>query len=399
MIASDAPVFVDRRRAASAVASGFTPVASVVQSRQDVEALAQRWQMLENRSVDTTPFQSLAWVRAVYDFEAARGNEGFDPVLAMLEDGRRLVAILPLERVGTAARRALVPLGNGFGQYADLLLDPGMDAGVAVAQLLRAAIQAAPADVVSLLKVRDGSGLARGLPRGRIETGTELAAPYVALDAFPDFAAYFATIRAKTRKNMRNARNRLDREGMVAHQVLVEPAAQRELIKRTLLGRAERLREQGLTSRAFSDGSFPAFCESLAGRPDMDLLAFSLTHDDRPIAEQWGFVQGGRYYAYVAARDFSNSDESPGKLHLAEVLRACAEQGLAGCDLGVPAMPYKLTFATGSVPVRDFAVPVTFRGWVLTRLWDVQLRPAIKAALLRMPAGLRAPLMRLAGRS
>jgi CelD/BcsL family acetyltransferase involved in cellulose biosynthesis len=398
MIALDAPVFVDRRRAPSAAASGFVPKASVVHARQDVEALAARWQMLENRSSGATPFQSLGWVRAIYDFEVARGNESFDPVLAVFEDGRRLIAVLPLERIRTAGRRVLVPLGNGFGQYADMLLDPAADPAMAMAQMLAAAIAIAPADVVSLLKVRDGSALARGLPKGRIETGTELGAPYIALDAFPDFAAYFTTIRAKTRKNMRNARNRLEREGLVAHEVVVEPGARRALIERTLAGRAERLREQGLTSRAFRDGSFPDFCESLAARPDIELMAFSLTHNGKPIAEQWGFVQGGRYYAYVAARDFSNSDESPGKLHLGEVLKACAEHRLAGCDLGVPAMPYKLTFATGTVPVRDFAVPVTLRGWLAIRLWDVLLRPRIKAVLLRMPTGMRARIMHLAGR-
>ncbi|MNL88480.1 hypothetical protein D3C87_2182130 [compost metagenome] len=60
-------------------------------------------------------------------------------------------------------------------------------------------------------------------------------------------------------------------------------------------------------------------------------------------------------------------------------------------------MPYKLTFATETVPVRDYALPVTPRGWVMVRLWDMGMRPALKRLVLAMPAGLRARLMKLGG--
>lgn len=370
--------------------------ARVVRGRPELEALAQGWQALEARSADATPFQSLGWVRAIFDFEAARRNDRFEPVIAVLEDEGGLLAALPLERIRTPVRRVLAPLGDGFGQYAGMLLDPAVEPDLAVQHLLAAAIKAAPCDGVSLLKVRDGSPLARGLPERRIETGAMAGAPYVALDEFADFGSYFAKVRTKTRKNMRNARNRLERDGAVEHLV-VPPRDMRALIERTLAGRALRLREQGLTSRAFRDSFFPQFCAGLAERQDVGLMGFSLVHKGSPIAEQWGFVQGGRYYAYVAARDFSNSEESPGKLHLAEILRTCAEKGLSGCDLGVPAMPYKLTFATRVATVRDFALPVTPKGWLIVRIWDAAMRPALKALMLRLPTGLRARIMGWAG--
>ncbi|MBE7732706.1 GNAT family N-acetyltransferase [Devosia faecipullorum] len=384
------------RSAARPAAPAMALAARVVRDRADLEALAQGWQALECRSADATPFQSLGWVRAIFDFEAARNNSRFDPVIAVLEDERGLLAVLPLERIRTPMRRVLAPLGDGFGQYAGLLLDPAVEPAPAMQRLLAAAIEAAPCDGVSLLKVRDGSPLARGLPDKRIETGTTAGAPYVALDEFADFGSYFATIRTKTRKNMRNARNRLERDGPLEHHV-VPPADMRAMIESTLASRASRLREQGLTSRAFRDRLFPQFCAGLASRDDVGLMGFSLMHNGQPIAEQWGFVQDGRYYAYVAARDFSNSEESPGKLHLAEILRAGAEQGLSGCDLGVPAMPYKLTFATRVVTVRDIALPVTLKGWLVVQTWDAAMRPALKALMLRLPAGLRARIMDWAG--
>lgn len=397
MILSDALAGSGDRRAQGAAAASHGLRGSVARTRDAVEALAPRWRGLERFSDGFNLFQSLGWARAVFDFEMARGNVDFDPVIATIEDGQRLVGVLPLERVRTGARSLLVPLGHAFAQISDLLLDGRVDPAMAVGRLLKAAREAAPSDGVSLLKVRDGSALASGMPRTHIRTGEEQGAPYVALDTFPDFAAYFATVRTKTRKNMRNARNRLERDGAVEHRVVTELAEQLALIERTLEGRADRLKEQGLTSRAFRDSGFVEFCRSLVGRPDMGLLAFSLNHQDRPLAEQWGFVHGGRYYAFVASRDFSHSDESPGKLHLREILEACAGQGIRGCDLGVPVMPYKLTFATETVTLRDYALPMTPRGWLVIQLWDVMMRPGLKRLVLAMPARLRARLMRVAG--
>ncbi len=390
--------FIERRRAVSDRAPDAVLRDEAFRSREAVEALAVRWRGLEQVAGGLTLFQSLGWVQAVFDFEARRANRGFDPVIVTLSDGQRLVAVLPLERVRTGARRILTPLGHAFGQYSDVLVAPGYDPAAVVSRLLRAAVAAAPADAVSFYKVREGSALALGMPQRHVATGSEQAAPFVALDGFADYAAYFQTIKPKTRKNMRNARNRLEREGALEHRVAETVADTLAVVERTLVGRAGRLKDQGLTSRAFRDGGFMDFCRSLPQRSDISLLAFSLTHLGQPIAEQWGFVHAGRYYAFVASRDFANSDESPGKLHLGEVIEACAERGLSGCDLGVPAMPYKLTWATESVPVTDYALPMTLKGWLVIQLWDVLLRPLLKRTVLRMPSGLRARIFGALGR-
>ena len=380
-------------------AEAFALRSDVLRTREGFDALARQWQGLESQVDGAVLFQSSGWARAVFDFEAGRGNAGFDPVVVTLSDGQRLVAVLPLERIRTRARTVLAPLGHAFSQYSDALIAPGLDPRDAVARLLRAAIAAAPCDAISFLKVRDDSLLARGMPDNHLVTGAEQGAPYVALDGFADYAAYFQTIKPKTRKNMRNARNRLERDGAVIHHVADNAGAVLDVIERTLSGRAGRLRDQGLTSRAFRDAAFTTFCRAMAQRADLPVMAMSLRHNDEPIAEQWGFVHKQRYYAFVASRDFSNSDESPGKLHLGEVIHACAERGLYGADLMVPVMPYKLTWATEVVGVRDYALPVTPRGLVVLHAWDRTLRPLFKAAVLNMPKGLRSLAMKLAGRS
>ena len=373
--------------------------AEVVQTREAFDAIAHQWEGLETQVDGAVLFQGSGWARAIFDFEAARGNTDFQPVVATLSDGQRLVAVLPLERIRTRARTVLAPLGHAFSQYSDALIGAGLDPRETMARLLRTAITAAPCDAVSFLKVRSDSLLAKGMPANHIVTGTEQGAPYVALSAFDDYAAYFQTIKPKTRKNMRNARNRLERDGAVTHHVAETAEERLGVIERTLSGRANRLKDQGLSSRAFRDGAFARFCAGLPERSDMPVMAMSLRHKGEPIAEQWGFVHKQRYYAFVASRDFGNSDESPGKLHLGEVIHACADARLLGADLMVPVMPYKLTWATEVVEVKDYALPVTPRGVLVLNLWDRTLRPLFKNAVLGMPKGLRSALMKVAGRS
>ena len=372
---------------------------SVVQTRQAFSALAGQWAALETEVDGAVLFQSSSWARAIFDFETARGNTAFEPVIATISEGSRLVAVLPLERVKTRVRTILAPLGHAFAQYCDVLMAPHLDPRDGVGRLLRAAIATGSYDGVSFLKVRDDSVLARGMPEHRLVTGTEQGAPYVALDRFDDYAGYFATIKPKTRKNLRNSRNRLERDGPLAHVVAANAAETLAVIDRTMEGRAGRLKDQGLSSRAFRDSAFADFCKGLPARPDVELMAMSLRHNDDPIAEQWGFVYKQRYYAFVASRDFERSEESPGKLHLGEVIQACAERGLAGADLMVPVMPYKLTWATEVVSVKDFALPVTPRGALVLNLWDKRLRPLFKQTVLNMPKGIRGLLLKATGRS
>ena len=392
---TDAPA---SRRSAGASRAAVAPKVTLLRSREAVESVAAQWLELESHGSGAVLFQSLGWCSAVMDFEAERGNRGFDPVIAALWHGDRLVGLLPLERIGGSVRKSLVPLGDGFGQYSDMLLHPDVEPRPALAKMLAAAVAEASADWVRFLKVRSDSTLAAALPKGAMPIGAPEEAPFVALEQWPDFASYFASRKPKTRKNMRNARNRLERTAPLRHLLADSDDTTRCVISRTLAGRADRLREQGLTSRAFSSAAFSDFCLSLVGRDDLPLLAMSLRHGDTELAEQWGFVHNRRYYAYVATRDFDHSDESPGKLHLKEVVETCYRHGLSSADLLVPSMPYKLTWATGTVAVCDYALPLRLRGRLAAQLWDRWLRPMLKRRLLRMPVRMRSTIMKAAGR-
>lgn len=379
----------DARLASQAVA--------VLRTRADFEALATEWQAFETSCSGALFFQSAGWVRTVFDFEAERGNADFDPVIVTLRDGDGLKAILPLERIKTRLRTMLVPLGDRFSQISDALVADGVVARDALAPLLKAAIAAAPADLISLQKVRAGSRLEAGLGRP-IRTGELAGAPFENLTDWADFEAYFQSIRTKTRKNLRSSRNRLSRDGTLEHHVATGGEALRETMLRTIFGRAGRLEEQGLTSRAFSDPAFAKFCSSLVDHPEVGLMAMSLTLNGEPLSEQWGFVHNGRYYIFMTTRDFTSSEESPGKLHMKDAMEVAFEKGLKTVDFMTPIMPYKQTWCRQVTEVHDYALPVTLKGMLLVQVWDKALRPFAKHVFSQLPQGFRQFVMKRLGR-
>ncbi|WP_375451078.1 GNAT family N-acetyltransferase [uncultured Devosia sp.] len=381
----------------AAVASIAGQGLSVIRTAAQFEALAPEWLALETEADGAQFFQSAGWARAIFAFEAARDTGRFDPIIVALRQNGRLRAVLPLERLG-GALRILVPLGDGFAQFTDLLCAPDLDTKAAVDAMLAAAIKAAPCDLVSLHKVRSDGHLVAGLS-GAVQTGEALGAPFERLTDWADFEGYFASIRPKTRKNMRSGRNRLEREGPLEHRIALGDAAIGAVVARIVAGRANRLKEQGLTSRAFADRDFAGFCAGLAGAAGIEVMALSLCRDGEPLSEQWGFVHGGRYYIFMTSRDFGSSEESPGKLQMKDVMQASFARGIRTVDFMTPIMPYKQTWCRQLAQVRDYAIPVTPKGWLRINLWDRRARPRLKRVVNGLPKPLRTALLRLVGKT
>lgn len=384
---------LDLPRAARAAAAGTPCAVSFVADRESFEALAADWRRLEEQVSGAMLFQSFDWCRTVWDHWEREGTDFAPRIVVARRDGR-LAGILPLRIVRSGRLRLATGFGEPFQQYTDVLLAPGAGPDLA-ARMLALAVRQLKVDGLQFLKVRADSTLLPALAALSPIVSNEDGAPYVDLAAHAGFDAYFATLNAKTRKNMRNARNRLGRTGTLAHDVVEDDAGKADLVRRAYAGRQRWLAEQGLTSRAFREPSFAAFVERAATRSGgLDVLAMTLALDGRPLADQWGFVHRGRYYAYAATWDPEFEESSPGKLHLGEVIHACADRGIAVADFLIPAARYKLTWAENVVPVADYAVPLTPKGRLYFSIWSAKVRPFLKRMALMTPPRLRS---RIAG--
>ena len=366
---------------------------AIVRERAGFEALEEDWREIEAATDASGIFQSFAWCRAVWDHHLANG-QAFQPLIVTLRDQGRLVGLLPLQRVRSGLMHIATGFGEPYQQYSTALIAPDAPANAAE-RLLDAACRLG-CDGLHLLKVRDDSPLAPLLASRRAMRSNEDAAPFVDLTPFADFKAYHATVNAKTRKNMRNARNRLGRTAELAHRVLTDPAEIDALVARAHAGRERWLADLGLTSRAFRDLSFGAFGRALADpRSGMKVMAMSLTLDGRPIADQWGLVFNKRYYAYVATWAPDMEESSPGKLHLEEVIRACHERGIGVADFLMPAVRYKFTWTDKAMPVADYALALSLGAQLQFTLWSGSVRPFLKRIALKLPAAVRSRAARL----
>ena len=361
---------------------------AVISDRAAFDALLPEWQDLERTAASTTLFQSSAWCRAVYDHHERTGRT-FDPIVLTLRERGKLLALLPLQRVTFGMARIVTGFGEPYQQYTEVVVAPDAPEDAA-ARLVEAVCRLPSCDGVSLLKVRDDSPLARLFREKNAIRSNEDAAPFVDLRPYGDFKSFRATLNAKTRKNMRNVRNRVARMGGLGHQVVTGNTEVQELVARAHCGRERWLEEQGLTSRAFRDPTFGSFAAYVASpESGLKVMAMSLTIDGMPVADQWGFVFNDRYYAYVATWQPEFEEASPGKLHLEEVIRACHERGLHVVDLLMPAARYKFTWTNQAVALADYALPLSLAAHVQLSLWSGKLRPWLKRTALRLPAGLR----------
>ncbi len=366
---------------------------TIVRERAGFEALQGEWRELEAATDAVGIFQSFDWCRTVWDHHLSNG-QAFEPLIVTLRDHGRLIGLLPLQRVRSGLMHIATGFGEPYQQYSTALLAPDAP-GNAAERLLDAACRLG-CDGLHLLKVRDDSPLASVLAKRRAIRSNEDAAPFVDLTPFADFKSYHSTINAKTRKNMRNARNRLGRNAELAHRVLTDPAEIDALVARAHAGRERWLADLGLTSRAFRDLSFGAFGRALADpRSGMKVMAMSLTLDGRPIADQWGFVFNKRYYAYVATWAPDMEESSPGKLHLEEVIRACHERGIEVADFLMPAVRYKFTWTDKAMPVADYALALSLGAQLQFTLWSGSVRPLLKRIALKLPAAIRSRAARL----
>ncbi|MEC9343996.1 MAG: GNAT family N-acetyltransferase [Pseudomonadota bacterium] len=359
-----------------------------------VAALAGQWRELEAKAPGATLFQSQAWC-ANYLEHARTGGTVELRVITARRDGR-LAGLLPLAVRDDQGLKVLTGMTEPFQQYTDMLVAEGHDPKAIFRQMLPK-LRTSGADYLHFGQVRRDSALFEAIDGVVPVSGEEDAAPYVPVADWPNFDSYHKTVKSKTRKNMRNARNRLERDAPVEHRRAREGALLAEVIDRSFAGREAWLERQGLTSRAFRDTGFGAFVErfkdeTLSG---VQAIAFSLRHGDRPMADQWGFLHKGRYYAFMAGWDESYEESSPGKLHLGAILEDCFDEGVELADFMIPAARYKFTWASDAVPVRDHVMALSLRGRVQNAIWLNFLRPLAKRAVYALPARARAALFKL----
>lgn len=367
----------------------------VAKNAAAIATLKEDWLALEAEAEGATFFQSFEWCRNAIEHAQQREQDA-EFFVILVYASHKLVGLLPLMTIDKPFRKVLTGIAEPFQQYSEMLVAPGHDPE-AMFVLVKELILTSGADYLHLGQVRQTGNLYKAIAGIAPASGEDEGAPYVPLHQWSNYDEYFRTIKPKTRKNMRNARNRLEKNGSLEHRVYFEGKEHDDVISRTFAGRADWLSRMGVASRAFNNVGFEEFLDRLkSGRNSgVKTVAMSLVYRGKPIAEQWGFIFNKRYYAYISTWDKTYEESSPGKLHLGEVLKSCFENDIEVADFMIPVVPYKQTWAPSYVPVRDHVLVITPRGWLYANVWLGWARPLAKKIAYAIPKGLRKKVFEL----
>ena len=369
---------------------------SLVRDHDGLLALRTDWLRLEAAPADNGApfFQSFEWIAHVARVRLAR-DPSFRILVAVLREGGRVRAIWPLALMRQGGLSLVQNLDDPFGQFAGLLAEPDVNQPDFIAATCRAV--APMADGLRIAHVPSVSSLKLGLVAAGGEVSETVDTVFVDMRGFESFEQYQKTQGAKTRKILRNMRNRLERERALRHDTGPEPEVVRVAVDLAFAERLAWTKRNGRLSPAFQAASFG---EMIRGLPasNVTVHGFVLRSGEAIASTHFGFAHGDKFYSYMTGLNPDFAEFSAGRLHLGSVLQACFDAGLKQVELMPPASRYKLEWRANTRPLDTVVLPLTLKGRVLLFLGG-RLMPWLRRVSRLLPEGLRRRLVNLLNRN
>ncbi len=371
---------------------------SIISTRAGFAALQADWEALFERAArGSHAFQSFAWCAHWCDHYLDDHGGAQRLAIVTARSTGRLVLVWPLvlERL-TAGVTALTSLGDPVSQYSDAVVETSPDAQRWLQQAWQTVRATLRPDLLWMPRVREDAALTPLLDRlGAIPT-QRLEAPYIDLRAIDAPEAFMQRFSAHARKKFRAATRRLGSNGLVVQETIDGGPAASVVAPATIDMKRRQLIERALPSPAFSDHKLDAFFADVARdskRPAATLL-FTLRAGEELAAANIVVACKDRMLGHVFAFDTRFAKENVGTLLLHETIKQAATTGYATFDLLAPADEYKLRCADGTHAVTSWALPLSAKGAVFTRIYLRLARPLLKRAIEALPQRLRHSLVR-----
>jgi CelD/BcsL family acetyltransferase involved in cellulose biosynthesis len=386
-----------RQRGRSATSARAETPVEVRRGADAIADLETAWREIARSARGVSAFQSYGFARAAAAYHEARGEE---VAVAVVERGGRAECILPVAIARRGGLRVASFLGDPLAQYGDALL--AREASPRAAWLaLEGLFAHGGIDALQLRRVRADAAILPALSSLAKLVGRSLEAPYADLTAAASVEALLFEIGgAKQRRERARSRRRLAEKGTLVFDALRGPEAI-GLVREAFAAKSEWLARRGFASAVIDDPkAVDAFARLAAeGDDGRSVVALRLTVGGEPAAYEVGLVHGGAYHAYLGVVTEPLEAFSPGKTLMEETLAWCRANGVDTYDLLSPADAYKRQWSNGTVPVHDFAAPVTLAGRLYVEAWLTRLRPKLRETLDGMPPALRHRLGQIALRA
>jgi CelD/BcsL family acetyltransferase involved in cellulose biosynthesis len=318
----------------------------------EIESLRPAWSALEEDSHQTTIFSTWEW-----QYAAARHLAGDGPPLilaAYLED--ELIGILPLARRkvkigGLIPSAALVCLGGAITDYNPLIVRKEFLSRAIPALAERLEKIGLPVDFKNVLPGSPLDILGRYMRNCGFHSDlyeTKMALMTRLTDTYEDF---FNSRKTKFRKAMRNSRNYMNRTG--GYSFNCEDSSD-ELLTTLINLHTSRWQHKG-ESGALAWQRIRDFHAELMQMPSAPyaIRYYTIRHEGKIVAILYGFLFGGRFYAYLSGFDMAHTRISPGNMIIDYCIRSLIDEKVPLFDLLRGDMKYKQSWATFSYGMAD----------------------------------------------
>jgi CelD/BcsL family acetyltransferase involved in cellulose biosynthesis len=114
-----------------------------------------------------------------------------------------------------------------------------------------------------------------------------------------------------------------------------------------------------------------------------------LTAGGKPISWEIGLRFKGAHFGFITAHDVTMTDASPARLHMDLAQRRALADGMKVFDLMVPMDPHKQSWSNAIMPVHDFQMPLSAKGWLYGLIYVERIRPALRKFYYQAPAWAR----------
>lgn len=373
----------------------------LITTREGFDALEASWNALFARAGrDTQLFQTFNWLwHWANHFLATQGAAGPELAIVTAQAGGQLVMVWPLVVERAGPMKVLSWMGDPVSQYGDVLMEERPDAMAILHRAWHLVTTQSGAAAVKLRRVREDAVVHPFLASIGAAVTAEQTAPFLDFASAPSFAVYETRYSGSARRKRGRLRRKLAERGAVTLVSHAQGAEAEALAAETFRLKRLWLDKRGILAPALTDPRTARFFADVtrdATRPT-GCHVIGLSCNDRPAAAMISMRCKGRTAAHVIAYDLDFEKVSVGALLLEDSIRQAADNGTAVFDLLAPGDSYKMEWADGAAPVRDWAVARSALGRVYAMLYLGHARAALKQGFAILPADLRRRMVRLLG--
>jgi CelD/BcsL family acetyltransferase involved in cellulose biosynthesis len=313
-------------------------------------------------------------------------------IVTLRREGR-LVMVWPLVRQRRLGIVTLRFMGIPIAQFGDVLVEQDGDEAALLHRGWRA-VMALGADIFEARKLRADSVLTGSGLLADAASTERVEAPFADLARRVGEDGPSQAYGARERSNHRRRLRRLAEHGPVAFEQMRPGPEAGPLVDQALAMKQATLRRHGVIAPALFDPRFQAFFRDLAhdaaGGSPLRLAVIRCA--GAPIGIDLALDCKGTSFGHVIATHPDHERGGVGGILIQHSFAAARSRGSTTFDLLAPADPYKLEHADGLTPLADLVLPLSLAGRIVCGIGVQRLRPALKAAVKRLPPPLARPL-------